>query len=80
MTKSRNRVFFSVSHSLGKAMYTAVVPASLSRDRILQMIKNCYLGRTREGEPTKKFEVRWLLINPRVDSLWYISDWIEIDL
>jgi hypothetical protein len=61
-------------------MYTAVVPASLSRDRILQMIKNCYLGRTREGAPTKKFEVRWLLIDPRVDSLWYTSDWADIEI
>lgn len=80
MTKSRCRIFVSVSHSRGTSMYTAIVPASLSKERILQMIKNCYLGRTQEGESTKKFEVRWLLINPRSDSIWFISDWIEVGL
>lgn len=80
MTKSRCRIFFSVSHCRGVSLYTAIVPASLSKDRILQMIKNCYLGRTREGEPSKIFEIKWLLINPRVDSLWHTSSWTEINL
>jgi hypothetical protein len=80
MTKSRSRIFFSVLHSRGTSLYTAVVPASFSKERILQLIKNCYLGRAREGDPTKKFEVRWLLINPRIDSMWYTSDWAEINL
>ena len=77
---AKSRIFFLVTHARGKVQYTAEVPVSMDQQRILQLIKSYYLGRTPRGEPTRKFEVRWLLINPRLESLWYTSDWADIEI
>jgi hypothetical protein len=77
---AKSRIFFLITHARGKVQYTAEVPVSMDQQRILQLIKSYYLGRTPEGKPTKEFKVKWLLINPRLDSLWYVSDWADIKI